>query len=84
MFSMTITAPSTMMPKSIAPSESRLAGMPTKVRPINVASNASGMMAATINAARRFPQEQEQHQRDQHRAFDQVGKHGLECLLDQP
>jgi len=31
MFSTTMTAPSTMIPKSIAPSESRLAGMPRQV-----------------------------------------------------
>ena len=36
MFSRTITAPSTMMPKSIAPSDSRLAGMPRSCRPMKV------------------------------------------------
>src|SRR6267143_73488 len=51
MFSTTITAPSTMMPKSIAPSESRLAGTPMKLRPRKVASSASGMVTATLAAA---------------------------------
>ena len=55
MFSITITAPSTMMPKSIAPRESRLAGMPRHVRPMNVASSDSGIISATMNAARRLP-----------------------------
>ncbi len=54
-FSTTITAPSTMMPKSIAPSDSRLAGIPMKLRPRKVASSASGMVTATIAAARRLP-----------------------------
>ncbi|MNS90619.1 hypothetical protein D3C72_1246760 [compost metagenome] len=52
MFSTTITAPSTMMPKSIAPSDSRLAGMPTQVRPMKVESSASGITSATMAAAR--------------------------------
>ncbi|MNV33138.1 hypothetical protein D3C71_1244980 [compost metagenome] len=52
MCSVTITAPSMMMPKSIAPSESRLAGTPHRCRPRKVDSKASGIIAATINAAR--------------------------------
>ena len=55
MFSRTMTAPSTMMPKSIAPSDSRLAGMPIQVRPMKVARSASGIVTATMNAARTFP-----------------------------
>lgn len=54
-FSTTITAPSTMMPKSIAPRDNRLAGMPTQVSPRKVASRASGIVIATITAARRLP-----------------------------
>lgn len=42
MFSITITAPSTMMPKSMAPSDSRLAGTPMIFKPMNVDSSASG------------------------------------------
>ena len=53
-FSTTMTAPSTMMPKSIAPSDRRFAGMPRTRRPMNVASSASGMTAATMAAARPF------------------------------
>lgn len=44
-----------MMPKSIAPSESRLAGMPTIVSPRDVPRSDSGIRIATMNAARRFP-----------------------------
>ncbi len=52
MCSVTITAPSMMMPKSIAPSDSRLAGTPHRCRPRKVDSRASGIIAATISAAR--------------------------------
>ena len=54
MFSTTITAPSTMMPKSIAPSDSRLAGTPMIFRPRKVASSASGITTTTARLARRF------------------------------
>ena len=69
-FSTTITAPSTMMPKSIAPSDSRLAGMPMNVRPRKVPSSASGMMSATIASCAEVAQEQVQHERHEQRAFD--------------
>ena len=52
MCSVTITAPSMMMPKSIAPNDSRLAGTPHRCRPRKVDSSASGIIAATISAAR--------------------------------
>jgi len=55
MFSTTMTAPSTMIPKSIAPSDSRFAGMPRMVSPMNVASSESGIITATIADARRSP-----------------------------
>ena len=52
MFSITITAPSTMMPKSIAPKLSKLAGTPMIFRPKNVASKASGITTTTASEAR--------------------------------
>ena len=52
MFSVMMTAPSTMMPKSIAPSESRLAGIPRRSMKMNAKRSDSGMVRATINAAR--------------------------------
>ncbi len=54
-FSTTITAPSTMMPKSIAPSDSRLAGIPIQVSPRKVPSSDNGIISATIVAARMLP-----------------------------
>ena len=44
-----------MMPKSMAPSDSRLAGMPRQVSPMNVASKESGIISATMKAARMLP-----------------------------
>ncbi len=44
-----------MMPKSIAPRDNKFAGIPTQVRPMNVASRDSGITSATMNAARRLP-----------------------------
>ena len=57
----TMTAPSTMMPKSIAPSDSRFAGMPRIVRPMNVASSDSGIITATIAGRAEVAQEEIQH-----------------------
>ena len=54
MFSTMITAPSTMMPKSSAPSDSRLAGTPMIFRPRKVPKSASGMISTTVRLARRL------------------------------
>ncbi len=55
MFSTMITVESTMIPKSTAPSEIRLAGVPVKTIPQNAAINASGMLTAATAAARAWP-----------------------------
>jgi len=52
MFSVMITAPSTMIPKSIAPRESRLAGIPRRSMKMNANSSERGMVRATMRAAR--------------------------------
>ncbi len=49
------TEPSTRMPKSIAPSESRLAAIPISCIPRAAKSIAMGMVAATSRPARRLP-----------------------------
>ena len=54
MFSITMTAPSTMMPKSMAPKLSKLAGTPMIFRPKKVDSSASGMISTTAKLARMF------------------------------
>ena len=54
MFSASTTAPSTMMPKSMAPMEIRLAGMPSRCRPMKATSSDSGITVATISEPRRL------------------------------
>ena len=55
MFSTMITVASTMMPKSIAPIDSRFADSPDSTRMATANSSAKGMVAATISALRRSP-----------------------------
>ena len=52
MFSTITTAPSTRMPKSIAPIESRLAGMCRRSRQMKANSSDSGIVIATISPER--------------------------------
>ena len=52
MFSTMITVESTTMPKSTAPSEIRLAGVPVDTMPMNAIMSATGMLMAVITAAR--------------------------------
>ncbi|MNV62927.1 hypothetical protein D3C71_1554960 [compost metagenome] len=54
-FSMMITAPSTIRPKSNAPRLIRLADTPPRAMPVSVNSIASGITAAVIKAARKLP-----------------------------
>ena len=55
MFSTMITVASTMMPKSMAPIDSRLADSPLSTRMTTANSSAKGMVAETISALRRSP-----------------------------
>ena len=50
-----ITVASTINPKSIAPTESRLADSPRSTRMITAKNSANGMVAPTISALRRSP-----------------------------
>ena len=50
-----MTVDSTMIPKSTAPSEIRLAGVPPIAMPSSAANRASGMLSAESSAARQFP-----------------------------
>src|SRR5882724_9723590 len=76
-FSTTITAPSTMMPKSIAPRESRFAGIPRQVSPRNVANSDNERRA-------KISQEQEQYQGDQRCAFGEILEDGMQGGLNKP
>ena len=77
MFSTITTAPSTTMPKSSAPSDSRLAGICRRSRQMEANSSENGMVSATISAPRDIAQEQEQNDDDQDDAFGQVVQHGV-------
>ncbi len=55
MFSTMITVASTMSPKSIAPTDSRLADSPRANRMMMAKKSANGMVAATMIALRRLP-----------------------------
>src|SRR5665647_885746 len=50
-----MTVPSTMMPRSIAPTDSRLAESPRSTVMMTARNSATGMVAATISAQRRLP-----------------------------
>ena len=50
MFSITITAASTIKPKSTAPSEIKFAGIPTWIIPTKAAQRPSGITIATMTA----------------------------------
>jgi len=52
MFSVMMTAPSTMMPKSMAPRDRRLAGMPRRSMKMKAKRRESGMVTVTMRAAR--------------------------------
>ncbi|MNS94999.1 hypothetical protein D3C72_1292370 [compost metagenome] len=55
MFSSTTTEPSTRMPKSIAPKDSKLAGILKWCMKMKAISRASGIVSATMAAARGLP-----------------------------
>ncbi|GJD80865.1 hypothetical protein NBEOAGPD_4108 [Methylobacterium gregans] len=50
-----ITVPSTMSPKSSAPTESRFADSPRATRMMTAKNSAKGIVATTISALRRLP-----------------------------
>ena len=68
MFSTITTAPSTRMPKSMAPIESRLAGMFRRSRQMNAISSASGTVTATIRPGAEVVEEEHEHDHDEHDA----------------
>ena len=72
MFSTMMTEESTMMPKSTAPIDSRLADLPRRNSTEKANSSASGMLMATIKARADVAQEHEQDHRHQHHADEQV------------
>ena len=84
MFSSTITAPSTMMPKSIAPSESRLAGMPRMLQADEGGQQRQRDDDRDDAGGAQVAEKQVQHDRDQQRAFEQVLEDRVQRRVDQP
>ena len=82
-FSTMMTAPSMMMPKSIAPRLIRLALTLYSTMPVMVNSIDSGMMQAVAIAARMLPSNRNRIDDDEQRAFEQVLLDGRDRGLDQ-
>src|ERR1700742_5095978 len=63
MFSIMMTAESTMMPKSTAPSDNRMASSPRSTRMMMAKNSAKGILAPTMMALRRSPRNTHTDQR---------------------
>lgn len=73
MDSVTTIAPSTITPKSIAPSENRLAGMPSRLMMTNTVAKASGMVMAATMALRGLQKQNENNKDQPHTFHDGMG-----------
>ncbi len=78
-----ITAPSTMMPKSIAPKLIRLALTLVSTMPVIVMAMDRGMTQAGDQRGADVAEDQEQHGHDQRRAFQQIVLDRADGGLDQ-
>ncbi len=83
MFSTITTAPSTIMPKSIAPIDSRFAGMCAQSRQMNENSSAKGIVTATMSAVRTLNRNRPRIDEHEQHAAQQVALDRLRRLLDQ-
>ncbi len=83
MFSTMITEESTMIPKSTAPIESRLADLPRTKSTDKANNRASGTLMATISAVRTLLRNMQQHHRHQAHAGQQVLPHRVGRDADQ-
>jgi hypothetical protein len=71
------------MPKSSAPSESRLAGMPFSFRHDAANSSENGIVSATMIAPRNVSQKDQQNNDDQNDALGQVVQHRMRGMVHQ-
>ena len=78
-----ITVASTIRPKSMAPTDSRLADSPRSTRMLTAKNSANGMVAPTISALRRSPRKHPLQQHDQQNADHHVVQHGAGRDVDQ-
>ena len=72
------STPSTMMPKSIAPSESRLAGMLVRCIRMKAISSDSGMVMATMSAPRTLPRNRISTTHHERHALEQRARDGVQ------
>ena len=77
MFSTMTTAPSTTMPKSSAPSESRLAGICFRSRQMAAKSSENGMVSGDDNGAAHVAEKEKQNDDDEDHALSQVVQDGV-------
>ena len=83
MFSIITTEPSTTMPKSSAPSESRLAGMWIRSRQMAANSSAKGMVSATMMAPRTLPRNRNRMMETRIMPAVRLSLHRVDGELDQ-
>ena len=83
MFSAMITAPSTMMPKSIAPIESKPMGMSGQVHQHQGEQQREGDRQRHQRGHRRPAQEKQQHQHHQRDAQQHAVRDGVQRALDE-
>ena len=77
MFSTMTMVPSMMMPKSMAPMESRLAASPVACRKMKANSSASGMVSAVMTAARKLTRKKISTMKNQNHAAQKIALHGV-------
>ena len=82
-FSITITVVSMMMPKSTAPSEIRLAGVPSSMHQRERAEQRQRDIDRRDQRGAQVAQEKQQHQEHQRHPDRQVLEHGMQRGLDQ-
>ena len=83
MFSTMMTVASTMMPKSMAPIDSRLADSPLSTSTTTANKSAKGMVAETISALRRLPRNSHWIRKISIDAHHHVVQHGVGGDVDQ-
>ena len=83
MFSMMTTAPSTTMPKSSAPRESRFAGMLLRSRQMEANSKRERNGQGDDERAAKIPEEEKQNHRDQQDSGGQIVQHGVRGEMKQ-
>ena len=82
-FSTRITAESTMMPKSTAPTDNRLASSPISTRMMMLKNSANGMLTPTMMALRRSPRKTHWMRNTSSAAEDEIVQDGVRGDVDQ-